>query len=354
MAFTTINKSSDYFKAIKYTGTGSSNAITGVGHQPDFLWIKTANGAEHHILIDAVRGLDKQMYSSHSSSQDTNAQSVTAVGADGFTVGTNAQTNANGSIFIAQTWKAGGGAGSSNTDGTINTISTSVNTTAGISISTYTGNATLGATVGHGLGVTPKAIIVKSYTNSESWAVAHANMNSTNPWDYYMNLNSNAQRGQNNNRFGNVAPTNQVFTIGNSDEVNNSSMSYVAYCFAEKKGFSKFGTYKGNGSSDGVFIYTGFKPAWLMTKYAHSGGTGSWLMYNTGLNPTNKDQFFHHEANTTNTWVDNTDRVDFYSNGFKFVDSTNSDSNTNGGYYVYMAFAEAPFVGTNNTPATAR
>tara|TARA_R100001129_G_scaffold104617_1_gene71524 strand:- start:4910 stop:5974 length:1065 start_codon:yes stop_codon:yes gene_type:complete len=354
MAFTTINKSSDHFKAIKYTGTGSSNAITGVGHQPDFLWIKTANGAEHHILIDAVRGLDKQMYSSHSSSQDTNAQSVTAVGADGFTVGTNAQTNANSSIFIAQTWKAGGGAGSSNTDGTINTISTSVNTTAGISISTYTGNATQGATVGHGLGVAPKAIIIKSYTNSEQWVVGHNEMNSTNAWDYYMHLQSNAARGQNNNRFGNVYPTNQVFTLGSEDQVNSSSKSYVAYCFAEKKGFSKFGTYKGNGSSDGLFIYTGFKPAWLMTKYAHSGGTGSWLMYNTGLNPTNKDQFFHHEANTTNTWVDNTDRVDFYSNGFKFVDSTNSDSNTSGGYYVYMAFAEAPFVGTNNIPATAR
>ena len=133
-----------------------------------------------------------------------------------------------------------------------------------------------------------------------------------------------------------------------------ASQDYVAYAFAEKKGFSKFGTYRGNGSSDGVFVYTGFKPAWVMTKYSHTGGTGSWIMYNTGLNPTNKDQFFHHEANTTATWVDNTDRVDFYSNGFKFVDSTNSDSNTNGGYYVYMAFAEAPFVGTNNIPATAR
>ena len=171
-AYITFQPSAN-FAAVKYTGTGSSNAITGVGHQPDFLWIKKANGAEHHILIDAVRGLDKQMYSSHSSSQDTNAQSVTAVGADGFTVGTNAQTNDNGSIFIAQTWKAGGGAGSANTDGTINTTSTSVNTTAGVSISTVTLSGSGNQTIGHGLGVTPKAVIFKSTSHSEAWFVYH-------------------------------------------------------------------------------------------------------------------------------------------------------------------------------------
>ena len=351
MAYTTINKSSDHFKAIKYTGTGSSNAITGVGHQPDFLWIKKANGAEHHILIDAVRGLDKQMYSSHSSSQDTNAQSVTAVGADGFTVGTNAQTNANGSIFIAQTWKAGGGAGSANTDGTINTTSTSVNTTSGVSISTVTLSGSGNQTIGHGLGVTPNVVIFKSTSHSEAWFVHHDESSSTPQNDYYQ-LNTNAAKATTSNIWGAGMTSSTVgVKVGTT---GTASQDYVVYAFAEKKGFSKFGTYLGNGSSDGVFVYTGFKPAWVMTKYSHTGGTGSWIMYNTGLNPTNKDQFFHHEANTTATWVDNTDRVDFYSNGFKFVDSTNSDSNTSGGHYVYLAFAEAPFVGTNNIPATAR
>ena len=349
-AYITFQPSAN-FAAVKYTGTGSSNAITGVGHQPDFLWIKKANGAEHHILIDAVRGLDKQMYSSHSSSQDTNAQSVTAVGADGFTVGTNAQTNDNGSIFIAQTWKAGGGAGSSNTDGTINTTSTSVNTTAGVSISTVTLSGSGNQTIGHGLGVTPKAVIFKSTSHSEAWFVYH-HKSEASPENYYYQLNTNAARANAANIWGAGMTSSTVgVKVGTT---GTASQDYVVYAFAEKKGFSKFGTYLGNGSSDGVFVYTGFKPAWVMTKYSHTGGTGSWLMYNTGLNPTNKDQFFHHEANTTATWVDNTDRVDFYSNGFKFVDSTNSDSNTNNGYYVYMAFAEAPFVGTNNIPATAR
>jgi hypothetical protein len=349
MAFTTINKSSDHFKAIKYTGTGSSNAITGVGHQPDFLWIKKANGAEHHILIDAVRGLDKQMYSSHSSSQDTNAQSVTAVGADGFTVGTNAQTNDSSNIFIAQTWKAGGGAGSSNTDGTINTISTSVNTTAGISISTYTGNATLGATVGHGLGVAPKAIIVKSYTNSEQWVVGHNEMNSTNAWDYYMNLNSTAERGQNNNRFGNVYPTSSVFTLGNEDQVNSSSKSYVAYCFAEKKGYSKFGSYLGNGNANGAFVYTGFKPAFLIVK--RSSDVEDWKMFDNkrpGYNLTNlrlKPNGNESEASSGG--------FDFTSNGFK-ARSTDAAENASGSTYIYMAFAEEPLVSSNNIPATAR
>jgi hypothetical protein len=348
MAFTTINKSSDHFKAIKYTGTGSSNAITGVGHQPDFLWIKKANGVEHHILIDAVRGLDKQIYSSHTSSEDTNAQSVTAVGADGFTVGTNAQTNANSSIFIAQLWKAGGGSGSANADGSISsTVST--NTTAGFSIVKWVGTGA-NATIGHGLGVAPSLLISKNYDTATNWYVYHKSLGATKN----VRLNLTNASATETAVWNDTAPTNSVFSVGTNTSVNNSGDNTITYCFAEKKGFSKFGTYKGNGSSDGVFVYTGFKPAWVMTKYSHSGGTGSWLMYNTGLNPTNKDQFFHHEANTTATWVDNTDRVDLYSNGFKFVDSTNSDSNTSGGYYVYMAFAEAPFVGTNNIPATAR
>ena len=130
-------------------------------------------------------------------------------------------------------------------------------------MSTYTGNSTQGATVGHGLGVAPKAIIIKSYTNAEQWVIGHNEMNSTNAWDYYMNFLT-AARGQNNNRFGNVYPTSSVFTLGNEDQVNSSSKSYVAYCFAEKKGFSKFGSYTGNGNANGTFIYTGFKPAFYI------------------------------------------------------------------------------------------
>jgi hypothetical protein len=350
MAYITFQPK-DYFNTKLYTGNGSTNAITGVGFQPDWVWIKNASSGSNydHVLYDAVRGVTKHIHSNTTDAEDTQSDGLTAFGTDGFTVGADTKSNSNGSTLVSWNWKAGGGAGSSNTDGTINTISTSVNTTAGISISTYTGNATLGATVGHGLGVAPKAIIVKSYTNSEQWVVGHNEMNSTNAWDYYMNLNSTAERGQNNNRFGNVYPTSSVFTLGNEDQVNSSSKSYVAYCFAEKKGFSKFGTYKGNGSSDGVFVYTGFKPAFLIVK--RSSDVEDWKMFDNkrpGYNLTNlrlKPNGNESEASSGG--------FDFTSNGFK-ARSTDAAENASGSTYIYMAFAEEPLVSSNNIPATAR
>jgi hypothetical protein len=344
MAFTTINKSSDHFKAIKYTGTGSSNAITGVGHQPDFLWIKKANGVEHHILIDAVRGLDKQIYSSHTSSEDTNAQSVTAVGADGFTVGTNAQTNANSSIFIAQLWKAGGGSGSANADGSISsTVST--NTTAGFSIVKWVGTGA-NATIGHGLGVAPSLLISKNYDTATNWYVYHKSLGATKN----VRLNLTNASATETAVWNDTAPTNSVFSVGTNTSVNNSGDNTITYCFAEKKGFSKFGQYYGDGSADGPFIYTGFKPAFIILKRVGNAGN-NWNMIDTKRSPSNDvDKILFPSSNDAEV---TTTVADILSTGFK-IRLTSSGWNHNQDKFVYMAFAEEPLVSSNNIPATAR
>jgi len=350
MAYTTINKSTDHFNTTIYTGSGSARTIT-TGLQSDFVWLKNRSATGHHYLFDQVRGVQKPIYSSSSAAEaSADSTQLTAFGSTGFDIGTTTDFNANGTTAVSWTWKAGGGAGSSNTDGTINTTYTSVNTTAGISISTYAGNSTQGATIGHGLGVAPKMIILKSTTHTEDWAVAHEQMNSSNPWDYYLNLNLTGSRGQNNNRFGNVAPTSTVFTLGNSDEVNGSGKSYVVYCFAEKTGFSKFGSYVGNGNADGAFVYTGFKPAFVMIKIA-VGNTGGWDMFDNKrdtFNPT--DQILQANSNVAEA---DSDDIDFLSNGFK-IRNTSGNHNGSGNTFVYMAFAEAPLVGSNNVPCTAR
>ena len=350
MAYTTINKSTDHFNTKTYTGTGSSLALTGLGFQPDIVWQKVRSTTSSHRITDVVRGTGQVIYPNDTAQQSAE-NAVTAFGTDGFTVGTGNSNayNANGATYVAWSWKAGNSQGSSNTDGTINTTYTSVNTTAGISISTYTGNSTQGATLGHGLGVAPKAIIIKSYTNAEQWVIGHNEMNSTNAWDYFMQFTS-AARAQNNNRFGNVYPTSSVFTLGNEDQVNSSSKSYVAYCFAEKTGFSKFGKYTGNGNDNGAFVYTGFKPAFVLLKNTNTDGEW-WVINDNKRNPHNivdKDLF----SNNSNVEAVHS-RQDFVSNGFKFR-STANNSNKNGDEYVYMAFAENPLVGSNNIPALAR
>ena len=210
MAYITFQPK-DNFNTKIYTGNGSAgNAQTGVGFQPDLVWYKARSQAYNSGLFDVIRGASKQLYSDQNSVEATYS-GVTSFDSDGFTLGTDAGGNGNGVTYVAWNWKAGNSQGSSNTDGSINTTYTSVNTTAGFSISTYNGNSTQGATLGHGLGVAPSMIMVKSTTHSEDWAVANVGLNSTNPWDYYINLNSDGSKSQNNNRFGNVAPTSTVF-----------------------------------------------------------------------------------------------------------------------------------------------
>ena len=335
MAYTDIDKPSDYFNTKLYTGNGSTQSITGVGFQPDWTWIKSRTTTNSHALYDAVRGATKTLRSNTTGAEATSSQSLTSFDSDGFSVGSDGQENGSGRNYASWNWKASNST-ASNTDGTINTSSTSANTTAGFSISTYTGTGST-ATVGHGLGVAPAMIIIKARSFVEDWIVYHQSTGNT----VKLDLNTTNATDASVNYWQNTTPSSSVFYIGANDRLNKSGATYVAYCFAEKKGYSKFGSYVGNSSSDGVYVHLGFRPAWFMFKDTES--TTSWIIkdnkrlgYN-GIVP-------HLQANTND--AENTDgwsEVDFLSIGIKLRIADNSMNNS-GSKFIYMAFAESPFV----------
>ena len=349
MAYTTVPKSTAYFTPTLYTGNATGRTISGVGFQPDWSWIKNRSDTSGHRLLDAVRGATKELISNATNAEATEAQSLQSWNSDGFVLGTAAGVNANTNNFVAWNWKANG-QGSSNTDGTINTTYTSASTTSGFSISTYTGTGA-NATVGHGLGVAPKMIIVKRLDVTSSWRIYHASIGAN-----YNLVFTTSGFQTSSTMWNNTAPTSSVFNLGSYDEVNGSSAPHVAYCFADVQGFSKFGSYIGNGNANGTFVYTGFKPAFVMTKnYADSGGAsnngGNWRMFDTkrlGYNVNNATLY----PNLSNAEANETS-LDLLSNGFKFR-GTSADYNQSGSKYVYMAFAEEPLVSTNGNAATAR
>ena len=350
MAYSSIVKPSDYFNTKLYTGTGSSNAITGVGFQPDFTWIKKRSGAENHALFDAVRGVTKMITPNENYAESTVAASLTSFDSDGFTLGNVARSNASGGSLVSWNWKAGGGQGSSNTDGSINTTYTSASTTSGFSIIKYPGTGS-SATIGHGLGATPKVCFFKQLDGTESWRVWHRDAPNYSTKATALNLNS-AEFDQ-TGWVGTV--NNSTIQLGSDGSINLNAKNYICYAFAEKTGFSKFGLYSGNGNANGTFVYTGFKPAFVMIKYvAPTGGVGDWNMYDSkrlGYNGGDAPLF----ADLNNAESTDYGRIDFLSNGFK-LRTTNSQLNElgSGSTYIYMAFAEAPLVGSNNVPATAR
>ena len=349
MAYTTIKKSSDYFNTKLYTGTGSSNAQTGVGFQPDWTWIKDRDTASNHMVTDAVRGATKTLYTQNADGESTVAQALKSFNTDGFTVGTDGDVNANTKNFASWNWKANG-AGSSNTDGSINST-VSANTTSGFSIVSYTGTGSAG-NVGHGLGVTPQIIIAKALSETSDWTMYNHNIGVSNK----LVLNSTAASAATSN-FGNTNPTNAHFTVNSGGgQTNISSATYVAYCFGDVQGYSKFGSYTGNGNTDGTFVYTGFKPAFVITKSTSSGGTYyNWGMWDTARSPSNINNKIlasntgDDESNPANLGANQ--NIDFLSNGFKHR-SSDVVNNSSGVSYIYMAFAEQPLVGDN--PATAR
>jgi len=345
------------FQTTLYTGNGTAigsggNAVSQSENstfQPDFVWIRRRNAAVEHALTDAVRGVTKELSSNATGAEETVAEGITTFGSSGFTVGSDGSYNANTGTYAAWQWKANG-SGSSNEDGSINTTATSVNTAAGISISTYTGNATSGATIGHGLGVAPDVIIVKNRDAADAWQVYHSGVASDPATDYLV-LNTTAASVDNVNRWNDTAPTSSVFSLGNAVEVNTNTEDYVAYCFAGVDGFSKFGSYTGNGSADGPFIFTGFRPAFVMTKRTNS--TSSWLMYDS-IRDTDNETYNRLFADLTNAEVTSTAvGFDLLSNGFKLRNS-NFNVNASGSTYIFMAFAEHPFGGELTPPATAQ
>jgi len=346
MAYTTINKSTDHFNTKLYTGNGSVRTETGVGFQPDWTWIKDRTGTNAHVLTDAVRGVNYQIYTNLTNAETNASGLLTAFASDGFTLGTDGAVNQNSSNYASWNWKAGGGQGSSNTDGSINTIYTSANTTAGFSISKYTGTGS-NATVGHGLGAAPDVVIIKKTSGTSQWIYGTTALGFTK----FLELNLKGGAQTQTNRFNDTNPTSTVFSIGTEGDVNSNGGVYVAYCFAEKKGYSKFGSYTGNGSSDGTFVYTGFKPAFFMCKNSTTGNT-NWLMFDNKRAPRNLMEDVL-KANLNSAGENGDLDIDFLSNGVKM---RNSDGNGNesSSTMIYMAFAEAPIVGTNNIPATAR
>jgi len=343
MAYTTVPKSTAYFNTKLYTGNYSTNAITGVGFQPDLAWIKSRGTAgENHYLFDALRGVTKYIHSDTTAAQSTNSSTLTAFGSDGFTVGANNSVNKSSDPLVSWNWKANG-LGSSNTDGSINTIKTSANTTSGFSVGTWTGNGSA-STIGHGLGVAPSVVIVKNTSGTYGWQVYHQALGATK----YIAFDADTEQTSSQS-WNNTAPTSTVFTVGASNSNNGNGNVIVFYAFAEKQGYSKFGSYIGNGNNDGVFLYTGFKPAFFL--YKVSSATGSWNILDTKRdidNPAN----LHLQPNSSNAEAVDFN-IDLLSNGIK-IRGSGGNINSSGVSYIYMAFAEEPLVSTNGVPATAR
>ena len=355
MAYTTIDNPELYFQNKLYTGTGSTLSVTLDGDtdmQPDLIWIEVRNQSSSAMIQDAVRGTDGTSYRASKPSADsaetTNAGFLTTIGSDGFTVGTNGKFNASSDTYVASCWKAGGGAGASNEAGSINTTSTSVNTTSKFSISTYTGNDTAGATIGHGIGSAPHFVIVKSRSHAQHWAVYH-HKNTSAPETDVLILSNDGATSDSVNRWNDTAPSSTLITFGQENQINGPSYTYVAYAWSEVQGFSKFGSYTGNGNADGTFIYTGFRPAWVMTKRTDS--TSSWHIYDNKRDTYNLVQS-KAVADDAVTYASGTE-VDFVSNGVK-IRGTGSDLNASGGSFIFMAFAHSPFVNSEGIPCNAR
>mgnify|MGYP003115492180 CR=1 FL=1 len=354
MAYTTIDDPTIYFNTKLFTGNGSTQSITGVGFQPDWVWFKNRSSSQNHRLFDAVRGAGKNIKSNGTQGEidagtGTDGQ-LRTFDSDGFSVGSDGSVNNSGENILAWNWKANG-SGSSNTDGDI-TSTVSANTTAGFSIVKYTGNGTGGSTIGHGLGSVPATILLKPLDRTDNWRVFHKGIDATAPEDFHLKLQSGAARADANDVWNDTAPTSSLFTVGANAGVVASGEDFIAYCFAEKQGYSKFGKYVGNGNVDGTFVYTGFKPAWVLTKCSDT--TRNWQIRDNKINPFNVTESFL-EAN--GTVAEQTDpgfsSIDLLSNGFKHR-GVGGDTNVSGSDYIFMAFAESPFVSSSGVPTTAR
>ena len=346
MAYSAIVKPQDYFNTKLYTGNASSSRdITGVGFQPDFTWIKDRDGTFSHILGNAVSGDNKFLSSNGTAAESTDSTKFRTFVSDGFQVGNHNGVNANSNDYASWNWLAG----ASQTLNSGNVTSTvRANTTAGFSIVKWTGTAD-NILVSHGLGVIPKVVMIKNLSNgSAQWVVYHVGTGNTKA----CYLNTTATPTTASGFFNNFTPDATNFIVGSDTAVNGSGNSMIAYCFADVQGYSKFSSYTGNGSADGSFIYTGFKPAFVMMKCTDLAR--SWQMHNNKSDPFNSvtRRLF---ANLSDAEVSNTD-LDFLSNGFK-VRTTDLNMNGSGNNYIYMAFAENPLVansGTDGVPATAR
>ena len=353
MAYTTIDDPSAYFQTALYNGSASSVTVTNDGNsdlQPDWLWFKKRSATGDHNTFDTSRGLTERLFPNLTSAVDTGENGITSL-TNGFTSGTfYGDVNGAGNTFVTWQWKANGGTTASNTDGSI-TSTVQANTTAGFSIVTYTGTGS-NATVGHGLGAVPKMVICKNRNSAgTNWQIYHAEAQSSGADQLKFTTDAVAS---NIAVWNDTAPSSSVFTVGTGDGVNKSGDNLIAYCFAEKQGYSKFGSYTGNGNADGPFVYTGFKPAFVMIK--GSSLAENWVMQDTARDTYN---LVYHRLDAERANAETTNigslypNMDYVSNGFKIRGSGNV-SNGSGQTYIYMAFAESPFVSSEGVPTTAR
>jgi len=353
MAYTTIDDPSEYFQTAIYSGNSSTLAVTSQGNAtiaPDWVWVKRRNSSSNHALVDSSRGRAPSLATNTNEAEyNTSAtdKDLISFDTDGFTVGQPNQRdmNSNGDTFVAWQWKANGGTTSSNSDGSI-TSTVQANTDAGFNIVTYTGTGS-NATVGHGLGVVPKFVIYKRRSAVENWGAYHTATGNTG----CCFLNLTIAKSTSSSYFNNTSPTSTTLSFGTNPAFNGNGSTHVAYCFAEIQGYSKIGTYTGNGSTNGTFVYLGFKVSWVMLKRTDSAA--SWLMFD---NKRDIDNVVSHRVYANATDAEDSDTgsaIDFLSNGFK-CRSSDSSTNTSSGTYIYMAFAENPFVSSEGVPTTAR
>jgi len=343
MAYTTIDNPGLFFNTKLYTGNGSTQSITGVGFQPDWTWLKQRSGTSNHRCYDSVRGATKQLLPNSSNAENTETNGLTSFDSDGFSLGNEGGHNENSQTFASWNWKAGTSvSGTTTGSGTGKAYSGSVNTTAGFSIITYLGNGTEDHTIPHHLGVAPKMYWVKQRNDADSWIIYHDGLGGA---DKYILLDTSGAAGTSNNPWGSVAPTSTVNNLGSAGDTNGNGDSFIMYSFAEIKGYSKFGSYTGNGGSQ--FIYTGFKPAFVIEK--RSSNSSEWDMYDNKRNTFNAVTKVlkpnNNDAEATYTGLN------FLSNGFEALGSLNDSGQT----LIYMAFAETPFVTAGTKAAgTAR
>jgi len=345
MAYTTIDKPSEHFNIKLTTGTGSSQAVTGLGFQPDWIWGKRRDSTGHNSWFDSVRGVTKGLESNQTNAEFTSTDYYSSFDSDGFTIAAGASGAGNGSSQTAVQWCwKGGGTASSNSNGSI-TSSVSANPTAGFSIVSWTSDGS-DATIGHGLSSAPQLIIHKHRTGTVQWNV-YANVPGAGTGGY-LRIDGNNAWGSNSGFFG-TAPTATVFSPGSHSYMSGNGNTNIAYCFANVKGYQKIGTYNGNGDADGPFVFTGFKPAWVLTKTIST--TSHWQLFDTKRSPINEmDERL--KASDNSGEDENLDR-DFYSNGFK-IRNDNATINGSGVAMFYIAIAEEPFVTSTKIPATAR
>ena len=342
------------FSTKLYTGNSSTNAITGVGFQPDITWLKNLTGAASHSLQDSIRGNDKSLKTNSAIAEFTNSY-FDSFDSDGFTLSTSeTDVNVSGDDFVSWNWKAGTTSGIT-TDGNTNITPSaySFNQTTGIAILKYTGNGSSDQQVAHGLGITPQQIIIKQLSTGESWASYNVGVSGINgPQDYSKELDTQDGKDGNSAYWQDTKPDSVNFTIGNGDRVNANAQEYIAYVFSPITGFSKFGNYRGNNNAEGNFAYCGFRPAFVLLK--SDGGSTDWGLFDTKRPGNEWGNPYNRQLYANDTGVPATgEGMDINSNGFK-IRATDAYVNGSGQVISFMAFAEFPIVSSNDVPGTAR